>query len=300
MEKDNIRYIIISPVRNEEKNIESTIQSVISQTVKPMKWIIVDDGSSDRTIDIVEKYTKNYDWISLLKLPDRGYYDLMTGGEIKAFYRGYETIKNEQYDFLSKLDGDISFNEYYYEDLFWQFQSNEKLGIASGACYYQDNDTTILEKAHKRHVRGAARVYRKQCWDEIGGVIDNLGWDVIDVYKARMLGWDTYNFEDIKMIHHVITWTKGGLIHGRERAGRMAYLMGMYPLFFYLKAARELLRFPYIISACAYIRGYRKAFSKKEERVVSRELMAHIRKEQLDRIKSFFSNIKRSFCNSPR
>jgi len=300
MGKNNIRYIVISPVRNEEKNIENTIQSVISQTVQPVKWIIVDDGSSDRTIDIVEKYTRDYGWISLMKLPDRGYYDLMTGGEIKAFYRGYEAIKNERYDFLSKLDGDISFNEHYYEDLFRKFQSNEKLGVASGACYYQNNDTITLEKAYKHHVRGAARVYRKQCWDEIGGVIDNLGWDAIDVYKARMLGWDTYNFEDIKMIHHVVTWTKGGLLHGRERAGRMAYLMGMHPLFFYLKTAQELFGFPYIVSAGAYIRGYRKALLKKEDRVVSPELMAYIRKEQLDRIKSVFSISKLRSCGSSR
>ena len=104
MQPDKIKYIIISPVRNEEKNIEKTIQSVLSQTIKPIQWIIVDDGSSDKSSDIVEKYLKHTDWISLLKLPDRGYYDLMTGGEIKAFYQGYETVRNLDYDFLSKLE----------------------------------------------------------------------------------------------------------------------------------------------------------------------------------------------------
>ena len=124
MESTSIKYIIISPVRNEEKNIEYTIQSVLSQTIKPAKWIIVDDGSSDKTPDIIKKYLPINEWMSLIQLADRGYYDLMGGGEIKAFYKGYEKICDEDFDFLVKLDGDISFDKNYFEDLYKEFELN--------------------------------------------------------------------------------------------------------------------------------------------------------------------------------
>lgn len=290
MEKNNIRYIIISPVRNEEKNIEKTIHSVLSQTIKPMKWIIADDGSSDKTTSIIEKYLDDNSFISLLKLPDRGYYDLMTGGEIKAFYRGYKTVDKMDFDFLVKLDGDISFDETYFEDLFREFYLDPKLGIASGACYSYIGDRLVLEKTYKLHVRGAARAYRRKCWEEIGGVIDGLGWDAMDVYKARMLGWNTYNFEKIKMIHHVITGLKGGMIHGRVREGRLDYLIGYHPLFFCLRVLRDMFRQPFIISGVAYLFGYLRAYFKKEQRVVDNGLMAFIRKEQMSRLRLFPSS----------
>lgn len=281
---EKINIIIISPVRNEAKNIEKTILSVISQTIKPLIWIIVDDGSTDGTDIILKNYLIQYPWIKLLTLPDRGYYDLITGGEIKAFYRGFEVVKDLDFDYLSKLDGDISFDKHYYENLISKFEQNTKLGIASGSCYQIENNEMILEKVYEKHVRGAARIYRKLCWDDIGGVIDDLGWDAIDVYKARMVGWETMSFEDIKMIHHVKTWTKGGLLHGRHRSGRMEYLIGTHPLFFFLKVLRELTKKPFVISCFAFVTGYIKATLKNEERVVDHKLMKHIRQEQISRI----------------
>lgn len=288
MEKSSVKYIIISPVRNEEKNIEKALQSVVSQTIKPSRWIIVNDGSTDKTAEIVMEYVQKYRWISLINLSNRGYYDLMCGGEIKAFYKGYEKILDCDFEFLAKLDGDISFDKWYFENLFKEFYLNRKLGIASGACNYYEGNRLILEKSYKKHVRGAARVYRKECWDEIGGVINDLGWDAIDVYKARMLGWDTYNFEHIRMIHHVKTWSKGGLIHGRMRAGRMAFLMGTHPLFFFLKVVQESFNTPLILSGCAFLGGYMMCFIKKERPVVGPDLMSYIRKEQMSRLKSVF------------
>jgi biofilm PGA synthesis N-glycosyltransferase PgaC len=290
MEKNKVKYIIISPVRNEEKNIGKTIQSVLSQTIRPMRWIIVDDGSSDKTISIIEEYIKNNNWISLLKLADRGYYDLMTGGEIKAFFRGYELVKNMDYEFIIKLDGDISFDEFYFEKLFNEFKINNKLGIASGACYHYEGDKLVLERAYKLHVRGAARAYRRQCWKDIGGVIDGLGWDAMDVYKARMLGWETYNFEEIRMIHHVKTGTKGGSIHGYVRTGRLEFLIGYHPIFFLFRCIMVMSESPYIISGFACLFGYLTAFLKNEKRVVEDDLMRYIRMEQKNRIISAIRN----------
>jgi poly-beta-1,6-N-acetyl-D-glucosamine synthase len=284
----DIKYIIITPVRNEEAYIEKTLESVIAQTIRPIKWIIVDDGSTDNTAKIIEKYTFGHPWISLIKISDRGYYDLSKGGEIKAFYIGYKSLKDIEYDFIAKLDGDISFDEKYFEALFAEFRNNLLLGIASGACYYLVKDKMIIEKSYTRHVRGAARVYRKECWEQIGGPVTELGWDAVDVYKARMLGWETRSFEQIKMIHHVKTGTKAGVFKGRIRLGRVAFLMGMHPLFFSIKAMRELFNKPYILGAMAYLYGYFVSLMHKEKRIVDKKLMEYIRREQFSRLLQIF------------
>ena len=286
MDSTSIKFIIISPVRNEEKNIDYTVQSVLAQTIKPAKWIIVDDGSSDKTPEIIKKYLPNNAWISLIQLADRGYYDLMGGGEIKAFYKGYETIGDEDYDFLVKLDGDISFDKKYFEDLFREFELNHRLGIASGSLFNIRGDNKLFqEKTYKHHPRGGARAYRKECWEDIGGVEDRLTWDAIDVYKARMLGWDTYNFEKIKATHHVKTWEKGGVTHGLMRAGRLQYLMGTHYLFFVVKVFKRVFSKPYLFGAFFMFYGYLKSYISGEEKVPEPELLNYIRKEQLKRLR---------------
>ena len=220
---------------------------------------------------------------------------MISGGEIKAFYRGFELIKNLEYDFLSKLDGDISFDENYYKDLLFEFEKDPKLGIAGGGCFYKESELLTFEKVYKFHVRGAARVYRMTCWYSFGGTIDKLGWDAIDVYHARMLGWKTRSFNEIKMIHHVPTWTKGGLLHGMNRSGRMEYLMGTLPLFFILKCIRKLKCKPYFLCSTALMFGYLISFIKREEKVVDNELLHFIRREQWGRIRNFLllNNINR-------
>lgn len=278
------KYIIVSPVRNEENNIKKTIKSVISQTLTPSRWVIVDDGSSDGTVNIIEEYVAQNDWITLLKLKDRGYYDLAGGGEIKAFYAGLNTIDNMEYEYLAKLDGDISFDEHYFANLLNEFSKNEKLGIASGTCFSSNGKSLVVEKSYKYHVRGAARVYRRQCWEAIGGVIDKLGWDAVDVYKARMLGWDTCSFAEIHMNHHVKTWTKGGVLRGKVRQGRLCYVMGMHPLFFLAKAVVMIVSKPFLLGAFMMGCGYLKSSILQEERVVDKELMNYIRKDQLRRL----------------
>ncbi len=284
----SVRYVIVSPVRNEARNIEETISSVCSQSVLPLRWVIVDDGSTDGTADIVSGHLESAPWMELVRLEDRGYYDLMEGGEIKAFHRGLERVRDLEFGFLSKLDGDISFRGSYFESLFRKFGENPRLGIASGACYNRKDGGLVPEKSYRYHVRGAARVYRKDCWDAIGGTIAGLGWDAMDVYKARMLGWETESFEDIRMIHHVKTWAKGGLLHGRARSGRMEYLLGTHPVFFGGKLMVSMFRWPYLVGAACTAYGYISAGARGEERISDPELITYIRKEQKERMRRAF------------
>ena len=277
-------YILISPVRNEARNIEATLQSVTRQTRKPLVWVIADDGSTDGTPELVNGFAANHPWIRLVRLADRGYYDLMEAGEIKAFLQGLATVHGIAYDYIGKLDGDISFDKHYYERLLLRFAQNPKLGIASGTCWHEEDGRKVMEKVYLQHVRGAMRIYRKACLDDIGGFVRSLGWDAIDCYKARMRGWETRSFEDLPVRHHVKTWTKGGLLHGRRRSGRMEYLIGTHPLFFCAKCLREVGSKPLLISAGALAWGYLIAWRNREKRVGDRDVVAFVRKEQMHRI----------------
>lgn len=284
------KYVLISPVRNEGRNIDKTINSVIHQSILPQQWIIVDDGSTDNTKEIIRGYLKDYKFINLIELPDRGYYDLSGGGEIKAFYEGFKNMKHSNFEYIGKLDGDVSFDSDYFKNLLEKFVYNENLGIISGSCYYDYDGSLKLEKSYIYHVRGAARLYRKKCWDDIGGTIKDLGWDAIDVYKARMKGWQTQSFNEIKMIHHVKTWTKGGILKGRKRGGRIEYLKGSHPLFILIKTLVYVFTSPIFIGAMFYMLGYLMPYFKFERKNVERDLEIFIRKEQIDRLKNIFIN----------
>lgn len=282
------QFIIVSPVRNEARNIEATLQSVVAQTVRPAVWVVVDDGSTDATPEIVKRYATDHAWIRLVTLPDRGYYDLLEAGELKAFLHGLSTVAEVKYEFLAKLDGDIAFDEHYYEQLLERFAENPRLGIASGMCWHEEKGRLVKEPDYPLHVRGAMRIYRKACWDDIGGVPRALGWDAIDCYKARMHGWDTRSFDDLPVKHLVKTWSKGGWLRGRKRSGRIDYLMGTHPLFVLAKCVRDLREKPYIISAGALAWGYFRPWLKRERRIPNAELLAFVRREQLHRLFSAF------------
>jgi poly-beta-1,6-N-acetyl-D-glucosamine synthase len=275
------RYAIISPIRNEARHIEKTINSVAAQVVLPNEWIVVDDGSTDDSAKIVSIYAARFPWLHLLRLQDRGYYDLRRGGEIKAFYHGLDLVNLPDLDFLVKLDGDVSFESGYFSDLLREFSQDPRLGIASGACYYEQQGRMVLEKANELQPRGAARMYRLECWRDIGGVVRDLAWDVVDVYRARMQGWHTRAFRDIRMIHHVKTDSKGGVISGWRRQGRVEYLVGTHPLFFLLKAGAAILRNPFLVGSLCFLFGFLESRRAGEARVVDADLGRFIRNEQL-------------------
>ena len=289
-------YAIVSPVKNEARNIRHTIRSVLAQTVMPMVWVIVDDGSTDGTVEIVETLCREHAWISLLQHRIAGRYNLSGGSEIQAFYRGYEAIRHLGFQFLSKLDGDISFGQGYFGDLLKQFLADERLGIASGAVY--DTDAAgAMESTYELHVRGAARVYRRQCWDEMGGTYDQLGWDALDVYRARMLGWETRSFPGIPMVHHVKTWTKGGLLRGMARSGRIYYVIGAHPIFVMAKAVAALFRWPCVVRGLALAYGYLAPAVRGAARLGDDAVRSFVRREQIARMKAAIPLFRRGLGN---
>ena len=279
----NVQYVIITPARDEEKNVEATLRAVTSQTVLPSKWMIVDDGSTDKTAEIVESYTKRYPWIRLGRRANRGARK-SGGGVIEAFYDGYNTLHRNDWDYIVKLDGDLTFSPDYFEKCFEHFEADPKLGVGGGNIYHDFAGEKKVERNPKFHVRGATKIYRRACWEAIGGLFRAPGWDTIDEVKANMLGWKSYSFDELNVVHHRLTGTADGLLRDRIKHGLACYISGYHPLFVAASCARRLLQKPYIAGSAAMCYGFIKGYCTRTPRVNDSRLIKYLRNQQLRRL----------------
>ena len=282
------KYVLITPAHNEEKYIAKVIESVISQTIGPMRWLIVDDSSTDRTLEIIRRYEAQYDFITSLKLERKdivSYYSQRTLG----FLAGYEKIKNLEYDFIGSLDADISFEPTYYEEILEEFDKNPQLGVASGV--YVDKIADRLQRIliDKMHCPGAIAVFRRQCYEMIGGYIPQKhgGDDTCAEIMARMNGWETRSFPQYQAIHFRPTGTGDGksILQARFRQGLTEYGIATHPLFMAAKSFRRVfLEKPYFVGSIARFVGFLYAYCLRNERQLSHEVMRFVRKEQIRRL----------------
>ena len=176
MNPSQTKYVIITPARDEEEHLEQTILAVASQTVRPAQWIIVNDGSRDGTGALIDRYASLYPWITARHRANRGYREA-GGGVIRTFYDGYAALTSPDWEFLVKLDADLSFSSDYFERCFAEFAGDPRLGIGGGGIYHEVNGTLKLEENPRFHVRGATKIYRRACWDGLGGLLQAPGWD---------------------------------------------------------------------------------------------------------------------------
>lgn len=278
-------YVVISPVRNEEKYLPGTISCMAASSVLPRQWIIINDGSTDGTAALLEEAARQFPWITLLHRGDRGFRQAGTG-VIEAFYHGYSAIKSPDWEFLVKLDGDLSFSKDYFEKCFKNFAAEPKLGIAGGTiCNERKGELEPESKIDPIfHVRGATKIYRKQCWDQIGGLIQAPGWDTVDEVKANMLGWNTRTFPEIRLIHHRIAGAAYGRWNNWVKGGRAAYISGYHPVFMLLKSCRRLFEQPYFIGGCGLLFGFLQGYCKRLQRVPDRDLVRYFRQQQINRL----------------
>ena len=281
----SLNYIVVTPVRNEAKYLPLTISSLLSQTIRPTKWIIVDDGSQDDTAKIASETARNHPWITLVTRTDRGYRKA-GGGVVDAFYEGYSSVERLPWDFLVKLDGDLSFEADYFERCFEQFRGDCKLGIAGGVISNRLNGQVTVESKvdPKFHVRGATKIYRRQCWLDIGGLIRAPGWDTLDEVKANMLGWTTMTFSDIPVIHHRPAGAAYGAWNDRVKGGLGCYISGYHPLFMLLKCLKRMPQRPYVIGACGFMFGYLKGLLTRVPQVNDKPLIHYFQKQQMNRL----------------
>jgi glycosyltransferase involved in cell wall biosynthesis len=282
-------YVIVTPARNEAQFIEATIKSVVAQTVLPLKWLIVSDGSTDGTDDIVRKYTTKYSWIELVRMPERR--ERHFAGKVHAFDAGYETIGDLKYQVIVSLDGDISFGEDYFSYLLHKIGDDPALGLVGTPFKEGSNSTYDYRFVNIEHVSGACQVFHRSCFEEIGGYTPVKAGciDHIAVVSARMKGWKTRTFTDHVCFHHRDMGTaQQNILIARFKNGRKDYSIGNHPIWEVSRVVYQMSRRPLILGGMMLACGYVWAMLRREQRPVSTEVMTFVRREQMARLKRFF------------
>lgn len=277
------KYIVITPVRDEEAYLPFTIRSMVGQIVRPQEWIIVDDGSKDKTLNIIEEAVRQHSWIRCVRREDRGFRK-WGAGIIEAFYAGFHAIQCNDWCFMAKLDGDLSFEPDYFAGMFGEFAKDPQLGIGGGFLYHMDGENRTLEDGPTFHVRGGAKIYRRACWEAIGGLWIGPGSDTVDEVKANMLGWSTRSFIDFQIQHHRWTGAAYGRWGGIAKNGKTDYVSGYHPLFLVAKSVARLWKWPYLVGSAALVYGYVSAFLQSTPRVNDPDLIKYLRRQQLAKL----------------
>jgi poly-beta-1,6-N-acetyl-D-glucosamine synthase len=286
MKNTNLNYALVTPARNEEDNIERVIQSVLSQTVLPLRWVIVSDGSTDRTDSIVKKYLPENPWIELVRMPEHA--DRQFAAKVNCFNAGYAKVKEIEYDIIGNLDADISFDPDYFEFLLSKYESDQNLGVA-GTPFVEDGKHYDYRFSNIEHVSGACQLFRRRCFEEIGGYvpIKGGGIDWVAVTTARMKGWKTRTYLEKTCLHHrkIGTGNTSPTMTG-FRQGKKDYFLGNHPLWEIFRTLYQMTRKPYIVGGSLLFLGFALACIKRVEKPISKELLEFIRKEQVQRLKS--------------
>ena len=285
-------YVLITPARNEAAFIDKTLESMTRQTVLPLRWVIVDDGSTDDTAEIVRRYLARNPWIELVQMPQRR--DRSFAGKVQAFNAGYAKVKDLHYEIIGNLDGDISFEKDHFEFLMQKFSEDPALGVA-GTIFKEEGYSSETDsfEGHK-HVAGQCQLFRKKCWEEIGGYIPHRagGIDWMAVTTARMLGWKTESFRERSYFHYRRLGTaERGVLSSLFSYGEKDYYLGGHPIWELLRVGYRSLKKPYLIGGLALGSGYCWAALRRTPRPVSRELMAFHRKEQMAKLKAILKSV---------
>jgi biofilm PGA synthesis N-glycosyltransferase PgaC len=281
-----MKYVLITAAKNEEKFIGGTIQSMVAQTCLPERWVIVDDGSADRTAEIVRGYMKEYAWIDLVQRPQRK--DRNFAGKVHAFNEGLARCESLQFELIGNLDADITFGVDHFEFLLSKFAEESALGVA-GTAYLQEGwDSTRDSFEGQESVHGACQLFRVQCFREIGGYQPSRcgGIDWIAVITARMMGWKTRNYVEKRFYHHRIMGTADrSSVGAMFDYGTKDYLLGGSPIWELFRVGYRVAKPPLVFGGLAILIGYCTAALRRMERPVSTELIRFHRREQMAKLR---------------
>ncbi len=279
------KYAIITPVRDEEEFIKLTLESVISQTIAPAKWIIVDDGSCDQTPRILDSVTKEYPWIQVIHRPNRGFRK-SGGGVVEAFYDGFAALRATDWDFLVKLDGDLSFQSDYFQKCIEEFRCDPNLGLGGGMICRLENGQLKEDSIGDPpfHVRGATKIYRRECWKQISPLVQAPGWDTIDEVKANMHGWTTRTFRNLKLVQHKPTGFADGSWRNWFKNGLANYMTGYHPVFMLAKCVKRTFQKPRVLAALALWAGFCSGYLRGIKPPGNGDFICYLRQQQLRRL----------------
>lgn len=282
------RILVISPVKDEARYLERTIRSMVDQTHRPALWIIVDDGSSDDTGAIADRAAIAYSWIRVLHRPP-GTGRRVGPGVVEAFYAGLESVPWREFDYVCKLDGDLEFGPRYFEECLDRFATDPNLGTISGKTSIPVGDRFVAERTSDQFSHGVAKLFRRECFEGIGGFVREVMWDGIDCHRCRMLGWkaESVNDPDLAILHlRQMGSSFKSVYHGRMRWGRGQYFMGTHPLYLLGIACYRMLERPFLSGGLCIIGGYVGAAIRRAPRYDAPAFRLHLRRWQMAELRS--------------
>jgi glycosyltransferase involved in cell wall biosynthesis len=288
-----LEYVLVTPARNEEAFIELTIQSVVRQTARPKRWVIVSDGSTDRTDEIAGSYARQHEWIDFIRMPDRQVRDF--AGKVGCFNAGYARLKDVPYDIIGSLDADITFEPDYFAFLLQKFAQDPQLGVG-GTPFSEGGKTYDYRFSSAEHVSGACQLFRRECFEAIGGYVPVKGGgiDVIAVVSARMKGWHTRSFTEKTCVHHrpMGSANYDNTMMANFKLGQRQYRLGFHPVWQIFRGAYQMVRTkPYVLAGGALMAGHFWATLRRLERPVTPEFVAFQGRDQMKRLRSFLGKV---------
>lgn len=289
-----MKYVLITPSRNEEKFIQKTLDSMVAQTLRPLRWVIVDDGSNDRTGEIAEDYARRHPWIEVVRRPRR--LDRSFAGKVQAFNAGYERVQGLDYEVIGNLDSDLSFEPDYLEFLMRKFAEDPALGVAGTPFIENGYDSARDSFEGENHVAGGCQLFRRQCWEAVGGYVPNRagGIDWVAVTTARMKGWKTRSFAEKRFNHYRALGTaQRGVLASLFSYGEKDYYLGNSPVWEIFRVTYRMLKSPLLIGGLSVLAGFGWATVRRTQRAVTPELMRFHRREQMKKLKA----ILRALCH---
>lgn len=279
-----IRIAVVTPVRDEELYVAKTIESVLGQTVQPVEWIFVDDNSTDRTASIIERYLDEHRFIRLVKLPS-GTSRLPGSGVVRAFNFGIRKLETMDVNIIMKLDADLTFESDLFEGMADEFRRDDKLGIASGMIYENRNGQLVpVKKNHESHPYGAAKFYKKSCFDLIWPLDEIKGWDLVDNIKANMKGFKTRIIHSQRIIHQKLMESAAGKRKENYLKGYYSAHLRYLHVFTLLRAVRIALDKPYILGAVQFLAGYFHNLLAARDFYPDASVTSFLRQQQRNRI----------------
>jgi len=277
-------YVLITPARDEAQFIELTLKSMVAQTLRPIKWAVVSDGSTDGTDEIVRKYATQHPWIELIRMPERR--ERHFAGKVHAFNAGYARMRELEYQVIGNLDADVSFEAEHFEFLVGKFRDDPRLGVV-GAPFREGAFQYDYRFSNIENVWGGCQLFRRECFEDIGGYVPVKGGSIdhIAVVSARMKGWRTRTFTEKVCLHHRAMGTAqhDGLAV-RFRQGAKDYSVGNHPLWEMVRTFYQMRKRPLIIGGLSLGAGYAWSMVRRVKRPVSDDLVEFTRREQMQRL----------------
>jgi len=294
-----LRYVLITPARNEAEFIEQVIDSLTAQTIRPMRWVIVSDGSTDDTDDIVKRCIGTESWIDLVRMPERR--DRHFAAKVQCFNAGYKRLTGVPYDVIGNLDADITFGADYFEFLLKKFADDQRLGVA-GTPFVEGAESYDYRFTSTHHVSGACQLFRRECFEEIGGYrpIKGGGIDWVAVTTARMKGWRTRTFTERVCQHHRPMGTaSAGKLRAWYNLGKQDYYLGGHLLWQVFRSCLQMRSKPYVLGGLALLTGFAWGFVTRANRPIDEDLVAFHQMEQMQRLRDMFRKVFTRIAPSP-